>query len=58
VSLEWTPEDALLSAGGDRTPSGPSIYTAIQEQLGLRLEPRTAPSDYLVIERATRPTEN
>ncbi len=57
VSLEWTPEDARRPEGSD-PPPGPSIYTAIQEQLGLRLESRTAPSDYLVIERATRPTEN
>src|SRR5262249_41111706 len=57
VSLEWTADDAGLPAGGERA-SGPSIYTAIQEQLGLRLELRTAPSDYLIIERATRPTEN
>ena len=43
----------LLSSQTD-----PSVYTAIQEQLGLRLEPRSAPSEYLVIEHAARPTEN
>ncbi len=58
ISLEWIPDDARPQPGGAASPGGPSIYTAIQEQLGLRLEPRTAPSEYLVIEHATRPTEN
>jgi uncharacterized protein (TIGR03435 family) len=33
-------------------PSGPSVFTAIQEQLGLRLESARAPVDVLVIDRA------
>jgi uncharacterized protein (TIGR03435 family) len=57
ISLEWTP------AGGpqpDGTPAeaGPSIYTAVQEQLGLRLEPRNAPLEYLVIEYVEKPDAN
>jgi uncharacterized protein (TIGR03435 family) len=58
VSLEWTPDDARPQPEASAPPTGPSIYTAIQEQLGLRLEPRTAPSEYLVIEHAARPTDN
>jgi uncharacterized protein (TIGR03435 family) len=42
--LEWTPDDA--------DPTGPSLFTAIQEQLGLRLETRKAPAEVLVIEHA------
>lgn len=42
--LEWTPDDA--------DPTGPSLYTAIQEQLGLRLETHKAPVEVLVIEHA------
>jgi uncharacterized protein (TIGR03435 family) len=47
-ALQWTP---------DNTPdaSGPSIFTAIEEQLGLRLEARKAPVETLVIEKAERP---
>jgi uncharacterized protein (TIGR03435 family) len=58
VSLDWTPEEVRPQPEGAASPAGASIYSAIQEQLGLRLEPRTAPSEYLAIEHATRPTDN
>lgn len=39
-------------------PSGPSLFTALREQLGLRLEASTAPVDTIVIEHIEKPTEN
>jgi bla regulator protein BlaR1 len=39
-------------------PAGPTYFTAIQEQLGLKLEPAKGPGDFLVIDSIQRPSEN
>ena len=58
VKLEWTPDDGTAAAGNDAA-SGPSIFTAVQEQLGLRLESRKGPLDVLVVDHAEKvPVDN
>lgn len=50
--LEWSPDASPV-------PERPSLFTAIQEQLGLRLESRRGPVQVLVIDRIeSKPTEN
>jgi uncharacterized protein (TIGR03435 family) len=38
--------------------AGPTLFTALQEQLGLKLEPRKVPVAYFVIDSAQRPGDN
>jgi uncharacterized protein (TIGR03435 family) len=58
--LTWTPEvsptapSAAPPPGLD--PDGPTLFTAVQEQLGLKLEATTGPVEVLVIDSADRPT--
>ena len=56
ADLEWSPE--VLSAENPSPSTGASIFTAVQEQLGLRLESRRIPVEVVIVERAEVPTEN
>ena len=65
--LEWTPDagaDARAQGFGDGisepapAPGGPTIFTALQEQLGLRLESQKGPVQNIVIDRVEKPSEN
>jgi uncharacterized protein (TIGR03435 family) len=58
--LEWTPDSGppAPDGGNPEASLGPSLFTAIQQQLGLRLEATKGPVDVLVIDRAEKPSEN
>jgi uncharacterized protein (TIGR03435 family) len=62
IKLTWTPDDE--SADGQRratldSPAATSLFAAVQEQLGLRLEGRKLPIEVLVVDHMERvPTEN
>jgi uncharacterized protein (TIGR03435 family) len=63
--LEWTPDPNQNPLRGDSAATlqpadggGISIFTALQQQLGLKLTPRTEAADRLVIVRAELPSAN
>ncbi len=61
VSLRWTPDEKQAPESRDAIAlpaDTPSIFVALQEQLGLKLEPGNALVDVLVIDHAERPKEN
>ena len=52
--LKWTPD----SLDGNAPADSVSIFTALQEQLGVKLEPSRNPVDVLVIDAVAPPSEN
>ena len=70
VDLQWTPQGMRIGKPPGDSPPGPAfpapppdangatLETAIQEQLGLKLDPQRGPVPVLVIERADRPSSN
>lgn len=65
-NLNWTPDDSQFASFGPRPPTQPkddpnappSLYTAIQEQLGLKLEATKATADVFVIDHVEKPAAN
>jgi bla regulator protein blaR1 len=61
-TLKWMPDADKAPGLGLPEPSatadGPSLFTAIQEQLGLKLEPAKGPVEILVIDHVEKPSDN
>jgi uncharacterized protein (TIGR03435 family) len=53
IALRWSPGDV-----GSSDASLPSLFTALQEQLGLKLEYNKNPTDVIVIDQIDRPSPN
>jgi uncharacterized protein (TIGR03435 family) len=59
LHIEFSPDGTILPPSlPDDPPSAPSFFTAIQEQLGLKLEPSRGPYDFFVIDSIDRLVEN
>jgi uncharacterized protein (TIGR03435 family) len=61
-TLRWSPDNGATAASNDpagtQADSLPSIFSAVQEQLGLKLESTKAPADVLVVDHLERPSQN
>jgi uncharacterized protein (TIGR03435 family) len=63
LTLDFDPQSVQTGAGNDTDrssdlPDQPSLFTAVREQLGVRLVPQTGPIPLLVIDHVERPSEN
>ncbi|MDQ2777090.1 MAG: M56 family metallopeptidase [Acidobacteriota bacterium] len=64
-TLKWTPDESQFQGMGIKVPppsnapdAPPGLFTAIQEELGLKLDATKAPVDVLVIDHVEKPSEN
>lgn len=65
LTVFWNPVADKTGLTGDydfrltwNDADGPSVFSAVQEQLGLKLEPQKVPLSYLIIDSAQKPSEN
>jgi uncharacterized protein (TIGR03435 family) len=65
-TLNWTPDEfqfprasaAQRAAVPTNPEAPPDLFTAFQEQLGMKLEAKKAPTDIVVIDKVSKPSEN
>jgi uncharacterized protein (TIGR03435 family) len=63
--LNWTPDDSQFASFGVKIPpptdaanAPPALYTAIQEQIGLKLDATKAPAEVFVVDKVEKPSDN
>jgi len=64
-TLNWTPDDSQFASFGTKIPpptdaanAPPALYTAIQEQIGLKLDATKAPAEVFVVDKVEKPSGN
>jgi uncharacterized protein (TIGR03435 family) len=59
VKLDWTPDNPAAAAAINAPADGPSLFAAVEQQLGLKLDVRKGPVEVLVVDRADKvPVQN
>jgi uncharacterized protein (TIGR03435 family) len=63
ITLDWAPDefqspDIGLKSAAETDAFFPNLYTALRDQLGLKLESMKAPVEILVIDHIEKPSEN
>jgi uncharacterized protein (TIGR03435 family) len=58
IALKWAPDDVAANPATGGAAVKPSIFTALQEQAGLKLESRKVPMEVVVVDHAERPSGN
>jgi len=65
LMLNWTPDESQFGGRGGQLPPPPAnvepdpdLFTAIQQQLGLKLDAARTSTEVLVIERVEKPSDN
>ena len=57
-TLTWSEQSVASGAGQENGADAPSLFTAVQEQLGLKLVPTKVPVQVIIVDSIERPSAN
>ena len=57
-TLTWSEQSVASGAGQENGTDAPSLFTAVQEQLGLKLVPTKVPVQVIIVDSIERPSAN
>lgn len=58
IDLKWQPDSMGAGTAESNAEPLPDLFTALEEQLGLKLEPAKAPVDVYIVDHVEKPSEN